>query len=464
MNFFYRKIFKTRIVNLISDRRAAVLPIFGVMVIMVVLIAGIAVDVSRSVNAREKLSYALDAAALAVATDLSTAEMSDAEIMDALTASFKANLSGAEFLDDAIKNLSFEVDSENGMITVASSAMLDNYFIDIGGYMKESLGPSTFSFGTSSQVSYSRYNVELAMVVDVTGSMSSEMDTLRTAADSVVNILIPAGTDAADSKVRISLVPYSQGVNLGGYANTVTNGGSSYKNCVNEREGDKKFTDAIYDYDGSTSEFFHGTPEYYVRDSGGFERWSTGSDKCPGNELLPLTSTRSTLVTAISDLNDGGGTGGQTGIAWGWYTLSPNWASLWPSSSAPEDYGKDDILKYALIMTDGDFNAEYSREDRTTCTYSGCKTDDYWVERFHANSRYSDPPAERAKELCDAMKSKGIKIYAVYFDTGGSSFGDDLMKYCASGSSYYYEATSSESLITAFSNIAKKIQSIYLSK
>ncbi|WP_428672681.1 pilus assembly protein TadG-related protein [Roseibium sp.] len=447
-----------------KDNRGAVLPVFGVMVIMVVLIAGIAVDVSRTVNAREKMSYALDAAALAAASELSTTEMTNDEIKAALAASFKANLSDAEFLDEAMKNISFVVDSDKGIITVSSSATLSNYFIDIGGYMKESLGPETFAFGTSSQVSYSRYDVELAMVVDVTGSMSSEMDSLRTASASVVNILIPEGTKPKDSKVRISLVPYSQGVNLGSYASAVTNGEASYQNCVNEREGTEKYTDAIYNYDGTASEFFHGTPDYFVRDYGYKESWKSGYDKCPGNELLPLTSTRSTLVDAIAGLNDGGGTGGQTGIAWGWYTLSPNWAPLWPTDSEPESYGDGNILKFALIMTDGDFNAEYSREDKKTCTYSGCETEERWVERYHMNSDFTDPPAERARELCDAMKKEGVKIYAVYFETGGSSFGADLMEYCSSGDDYYYKATSSEGLNIAFSNIAKKIQAIYLSK
>ena len=63
-----------------TSREGAIIPIFGIMLILVVVMAGAAVDVSRVVNAREKLSYALDAAALAAATRLSTQALSDAEI------------------------------------------------------------------------------------------------------------------------------------------------------------------------------------------------------------------------------------------------------------------------------------------------------------------------------------------------------------------------------------------------
>ncbi|WP_422373904.1 TadE/TadG family type IV pilus assembly protein [Roseibium sp.] len=450
--------------RLCRDKQGSILPIFGVMVIMMVVIAGAAFDVSRTVNAREKLSYALDAAALALAAELSTTFMSNAEIEEALADSFRANLSNTEFVDAAIENLEFTVDSDSGLVTVSSSATLNNYFLDFGGYMMEHIGPETFTFGTSAQVTYSRFDVEMAMVVDVTGSMSSNMGTLRDAAESVVNILIPSGTDADESKVKISLVPYSQGVNLGSYAATVTNGDATSNNCVNERQGDERLTDAVYNYDGSSSEFFHGRPDYFVWDYGSSESWRSGSDACPDNEIVPLTADRETLVDAIEDLVDGGGTGGQVGIAWGWYTLSPNWTSLWPADSDPEAYTNDDVLKFALIMTDGAFNAEYGMEEYTTCGRRSCTTDDYWVERYQRYPSISDPSPTRAMALCDAMKAEDIEIYAVYFDTGGSGFGDALMEDCATDDDNYYEADSREELIAAFSNIAKKIQSIYLSK
>ena len=315
----------------VSDCKASVLPIFGVMVILLVVIAGAAFDVSRTVNAREKLSYAIDAAALSVAADLSTSVMTDDEITEAIADSFRANLEGAEFLDDAIDNLDFVVDAENGTIVVTSSAMLATYFIDFGGYGMEALGPEVLSFGASAQVTYSRFDVELALVLDVTGSMRNDMDTLREAADGLVDILIPADTAEEDSKVRISLVPYSQGVNLGTYADVVKGddyGYSDGSDCVTERQDyddgsdtyEVKYTDDPYNYYDETD------PPPKATFYGG------GSNNCSSDsEMIPLTSDRDVLVDAIADLDDNGGTAGQTGVVWGWNSLSPNYSDVWPA-------------------------------------------------------------------------------------------------------------------------------------
>lgn len=435
--------------RLLRNENGAVLPIFGLMVVVLVVIAGASIDVSRVVNAREKLSYAIDAAALSVATDLSTSVLNNEQITQKITESFQANLSDAEFLDTAISNLSFVVDSDEGTVTVSSNANLDNYFIDIGGYGISAFGPETFSFGTSAQVSYSRFDVELSLVVDVTGSMSGEIDDLKDAAEAVVNILIPESS--TDPKVKISIVPYSVGVNLGSYAQTATNNFSS--KCATERDGAEKYTDASYSVEP-------------IGDGSGMYR----SQDCSDSEILPLTDNRTTLLNSISALETDGYTAGQTGIAWGWYTLSPNWADLWPADSVPEAYTNDEVLKFALIMTDGAFNTYYELETlkKKKCKkhsyyngpcYSG--TNDYWVE--YPSSGLSGESSQRAIQLCTQMKTAGIELYTVYFGSSGSSDGAQVMQSCADTGNYY-QASSSSDLIQAFSNIAKKIQQIYLSQ
>lgn len=436
-----------------KERDGAILPIFGIMLVIIVVMAGAAVDVSRVVNAREKLSYALDAAALAAATQLSTQALSDAEIKQIITDSFKGNMSNADFLDEAIDNLSFTVDSENGRVTVSSAATMDNMFIDFGGYGKKAFGPETFTFGTNSQVTYSRFDIEMAMVVDVTGSMGWALNDLKDAAESVVNILIPDGS--TESKVKISLVPYSVGVNMDSYASAATDGYSA--RCATERRGDERYTDASY------------TVEPLGNGSGTYR-----AAECSDSVIQPLTDNRSTLMTAIGDLETDGYTAGHTGIGIGWYTLSPNWKDLWPTESEPAEYSNTEVLKFALIMTDGAFNTRYDKVSMTkyecdtysyysqpydgTC-YNG--TNDYWIER--RSSGYSGQSSQRALSLCGAMKNAGITIYTVYFGTATTSSQARVMRECADPDKYYV-ATSADDLIAAFSNIAKKIQQVYLSQ
>lgn len=435
------------------DQRAAVLPIFGMMFIFLVVVAGAAIDITRAVSAREKLSYAIDAAALSVATDLSTTILSDKEIKTRIENSFKANLADANFLDKAIKNLSFVVDSDEGTISVTTSANLDNYFIDIGGYGVEALGPDAFAFGTNAQVSYSRFDVELAMVLDVTGSMGWAINDLKDAAETVVDILIPDST--TDSKIKISIVPYSVGVNLGSYAETATKNLSS--RCATERDGAEKYTDASYSVEA-------------IGDGSGTYR----SQNCSDSEILPLTDNRKKLLDSIDDLETDGYTAGQTGIGWGWYSISPNWTTLWPTDSKPKPYGTgspdDEVKKFALIMTDGDFNTYYNLENlkKKQCKnhsyYDGpCYKgkNDYWVE-YPSSGLYGES-SKRAIELCTQMKALKIELYTVFFGSNNNSNGAKVMQACAD-SGNYYKASSSSDLIQAFSNIAKKIQQIYLSK
>lgn len=179
MRFQLFKSFGQHVRRLKSSREGSVLPIFAICAVFLIVIIGASVDISRTVNAREKLSYALDAAALSVAADLSTSVMSDDEIKAALEDSFRANLADAHFLDEAIDNLDYTVDPENGLVTVTSNATIDNYFLDMGNLIDDDLGPESFVFGTSSQVTYSKFDVELTLVVDVTGSMSGRLKTLK---------------------------------------------------------------------------------------------------------------------------------------------------------------------------------------------------------------------------------------------------------------------------------------------
>lgn len=474
MQYLKRLICRPLLAEFIGDRKASILPIFGLLVILIVVIAGITIDVSRTVNAREKLSFAIDAAALSVAADLSTTVMSDDQIKQALADSFRANLENAEFLDEAIDNLDFVVDPDNGTIKVSSTATLKNYFIDMGGYGQKALGPETFSFGTSSQVTYSRFDVELALVVDVTGSMRNDMDTLRDASEGLVNILIPDGTDEDESKVRISLIPYSQGVNLGSYADKVKGGIYGYSDgskCVTERQ----------DYDDGEDLYkvrYTDKPYYYYVKTNPPPKdtfYGGGSNNCSStSKMMPLTSDRDALLDAIADLDDNGGTAGQTGVVWGWNSISPNYSDVWPIESKPEPYDNEDVLKFAIIMTDGDNNRYYEYVgEREECgwVYSNrfgwqwkCEmvAVNRWQERSESEN-YSNNSSTAQRALCQAMKDEGISIFGVYFGTSNTSAGSKNMQSCASTGNFY-KATNSAELIGAFANIAKKIQQIYVSK
>ncbi|MBO6756836.1 MAG: pilus assembly protein TadG [Roseibium sp.] len=420
------------------DTDGSVLPISAVVLVLSFVIAGAGVDYTIAVNQREKMAHALDAAALTVATQLSTSVMTDAEIRDVIEDSFRGNLKDLALTDEAVTNLNYVIDPNEGTIDISTTVSVNTYFIKLGG-----IGPDTLNVGVGTQVAYSRFDVELALVVDVTGSMSGDMNTLREASEGLVDVLIPDGMSASDSKVRISLVPYSEGVNVATYASAVTNGVSS--RCVTERMGDPKLTDIRYDWD----------PD---RDPDSF--FGGGSSGCSSSsELIPLTSDRNTLIPAIRALSARGGTAGQTGTAWGWYTISPNWTNLWPAASDPEPYTEDDVLKFAILMTDGNNNRHYDYKQR--CQDSNC----WWEWDRDSDGGFNGDSSQRARQICENMKAEDITIYGVYFGPDNNSVGARNMQACATDeSTTYYQATSSAELISAFGNIARKIQAIYLAR
>ncbi|WP_417692240.1 pilus assembly protein TadG-related protein [Roseibium sp.] len=445
-----------RLVNSLNtfakDTKAAILPILALAMIPLVVMVGSGIDYGRAISEREILSNALDVAALNIASQLSSSFMSDAQIEAALKAAFEANISTLTYKEDALEHLSFTVDPDEGVVSVRSQIDVPAYFIHIGG-----IGPESIPLEVQTEVNYSRFDVELALVVDVTGSMGGDMETLRTASAGVVNTLIPEGTSPNDSKVRISLVPYSQGVNLGEYADEVTNGQASWRNCVSERVGDEIFTDAPYDADT-------GTPGSY------FAGVSTG---CSSSSVMePLTSDRAILIPAIEALRASGATAGQTGAAWGWYSLSPNFANLWPNGSIGDSYTNDDVLKFAIIMTDGDNNTMYDYDyTRRVCwwTWSGKKCEDRvvsgWSQQPVDEDDFDNESSVRARGICEGMKDAGITVYGIYFGGDNNSPGARNMKSCATNEdTTYYQATSASQLINAFGNIAKQIQAIYLAK
>ncbi len=416
-----------------QDRRGSILPLFAILAVVLIMVIGASLDYGRAITMRASINRALDTAVLVAAKKLAASITTEAAIIKLIEDNFDANMksNGIEGVNIKVDANSLDLDLKNGRIGVDASASIPTYFLSAGG-----LGPETINVGVSVESSFPTYDVEVALVVDVTGSMRQHVSSLKEAAASLINILIPEGTKESEAKVAISIVPYSQGVNAQSYAREVTDNASS--RCVTEREGAQQYTDAVYDYDKEDSEFFGG-----------------GSTGCSSrSELKPLSKSRDSLLAATEKFTASGGTAGQTGIAWGWYTISPRWTSVFTSGEKAGSYTDDKLLKFAIIMTDGDFNQYYEKS-------KNWRGQEVWSQR--SGYGYNGQPSKRARALCDAMKEKDIEIYSIYFGSNNSSTGAKVMKDCASTSDTYFNASSGSALIAAFQHIANEIQTIFLS-
>lgn len=404
-----------------------------VMPVLLLFVAS-AMDYTNAQRLRSASASSLDAALLAAARSYSAGQIEEADIETFVNDFFTANMVGKNLNAASIGTVTTSFDDDTGQISGSVHATANALFTHI-------LNPDGVEVGVDADVTVSRLNIELALVLDVTGSMrGSKLRALQEAANELVDILIPqAGSAVGLNEVRISLVPYSDLVNVGSYESNIT-GYDSGESCVYERRGGLAFRDtAPIGPARGAPEDDNGVEDYPPSGNGlrsakprSNPRRNFSGYICNNPELLPLTAESQTLSTQINNFTAAGWTAGHIGIQWGWYTLSPQFNTVWQPNAAA--YDDDETLKVMVVMTDGAFNTWY-RPGR--------------VDSFRQGER-----------LCDAIRDDGIQVYTVGFMTGSSE--ENFLRDCASSADHYIDAASRSDLIDAFRDIAQQLQDIRL--
>lgn len=191
--------------------------------------------------------------------------------------------------------------------------------------------------------------------------------------------------------------------------------------------------------------------------------YAGSSNKCISSPIVPLTSNKTTLKGAIASLNTDGSTAGHLGIAWAWHMLSPNLGYLWTGEGQPAAYEEPNLLKAAIIMTDGDFNTVHCNGvvswSSTGGPYSGQNSD-----KIACNAP-NGAPYIQARAYCDAMKAtEEIVIFTVGFGIADGSEAAQLLSYCASGANNAFLANNASGLDSAFQQIASNISALRIAR
>lgn len=190
--------------------------------------------------------------------------------------------------------------------------------------------------------------------------------------------------------------------------------------------------------------------------------YAATGNPCLTNQVVPLTSDKTLLHDTINAFQAAGSTAGQTGTAWAWYMLAPNFASIWPADRRPAAYLQGNVIKVVVLMTDGSFNSVYCNGviSADSTTGSGSASD-----HINCDATNGEPFAQ-TRALCDGMKdpSTGIVVYTVGFDISDQSNEQAVLSYCATDSSKYYLADNSAQLTAAFQSIAQDIAQLRLSE
>lgn len=171
---------------------------------------------------------------------------------------------------------------------------------------------------------------------------------------------------------------------------------------------------------------------------------------CPSAASLLAPMTAAQFTAAANALNPTGNTYLDVGLLWGARFSSPDGLFQDIVNEAPTNGGT--VNRHLVFMTDGDMNTSntaqttYGIEDldrRVTTDGSGVGG--------LGDSNHS----KRYRAICDAIKAKGIRIWAIQFDDSLPSLQADLA-YCASPASAF-QAKSASQLNAAFQEIAKQV-------
>ncbi|MBL0942435.1 MAG: pilus assembly protein, partial [Alphaproteobacteria bacterium] len=215
--------------------------IVALTLIPLVILMGIAIDISRVSYIKTKLQYAADAAAIA------GIEYDSADLQFNAQNLFQANFPPGSYGSTIQMTATREEDqNSNAFVTVKVNGTIPSYFGPL-------IGLNTLAVNVVSQTKKPAEGLEFAMVLDNTGSMSSsnKMTNLKIAATNMIDILYE--NKNSKPNFAISIVPYVATVNIGPiHTNWLSNSAQlsrftasvPWQGCVGVRASDKDLTDA----------------------------------------------------------------------------------------------------------------------------------------------------------------------------------------------------------------------------
>lgn len=353
------------------------LVVFGmVILVLMVMIGGVAVDVMRYEARRTELQNTLDRSTLAAASLAQDLTPTDVVHDYFLKAGIVDTLRSVE----VTQGLNFRnVDAS----AVSDTNPLFLHMMEIDRL--DAAGRSTAEQRIN--------NVEIMLVLDVSGSMgsNSKLVNLKSAAKSFVDTVLK---NDVEHKISIGIVPFNGQVNLGaelaGKFNLVDKHGFADMDCVD-------LPSATYNsLTISRTDPLSQTANADTYSGSGTTAPVEGNKWCPprsGNIVRMPIQDIATLQGYIDGLQAVGATSINAGLKWGVALMDPSMQGIYneymaagtmPGAMAgrPLAYDHEDAMKVVVLMTDG----EHFAEERVNPTFkSGPST----IWQANGDLRYS---------------------------------------------------------------------------
>lgn len=487
--------------------------LMGLLAIPLCLAIGLSIDYTRYLTAKNHLQDVTDAAALAMAASVETDQEKLRTIGEQAIA---ANINNLRIKNVALKNVSFD----NDQVSLDLGGDLPTTFMALGGFRTMPVETSALALRAVTG------SVEVALVLDNTYSMSktddrgvSKLDTLKTAAKSLVEKL----TNDPKAAVKIGVVPYADYVNVGTqyrnepwlsvpadyqvdpaprvcsqqqvtstpclenapkYACVKYTDGVPYNTtCGGEctKKGDPVTTTKEVCTGGGKTTYYKWYGCVGSRMTG-TTRLDDGSPSVtyPGyvettqnclSPLLPLTSDKSALISAINDMAYDGSKYGNSGykpytyipagLIWGQNLLSPT-APF--TEGLAYDSTNEKPRKVVVLMTDGENSMNFRKSDGRhiqvayPTNFDPTSAADVATRETKMKATNND-----TKAICAYMKTNNIEIYTVAFMVD-MPFAKAVLQDCATDADHYFDASDPQALLAAFGGIARSLTRVRLAR
>lgn len=448
------------------ETSGAIALMFGLMVPILVGVAGVSLDYSQAFLVKQRLAQALDAAALAAAASSTDEAAITQKVKDFFEANYPPDRLGVTF-EPVVQVIGDE-------IIVSGTAYYNTTFLSV-------LGIDVINVDAETTVLREVQGIEVVLVMDNTGSMNSNNNiaALRAAASNFVYIMHGIDTDegeAADPSlldsmatrdsefIKIGLVPYSSSVNVGPYGLGEDKDGNYYSTPFVNNPHDIPYTTTYWSEDWLGCVLAHDYPDDTLDHEGPWDMYrycrdvatddpychlnSSGNVKkkpnyhCPKTPLTPLVTSPSELKNNIDNMTASGFTYGNYGMVWGGRVISPEFP-FEEGVSWENQYWR----KAVVMMTDGRNTMNYWYS-----TYG--PTQDHNIKPGDLNNRFID--------VCNDLKSKGVIIYTVTFYSGVNESTKDFYRQCATSEDYYHDAPGQDDLIGAFETISRELSNLHI--
>lgn len=417
----------------VGNSQGNVTQIFTLTLLPLIGILGLSADYARLRHAEGQFQSALDSTALMLTRH---APKSDAAALEKLAIPYFEALVAQYGLEVTQKLAITRTDTH---VSVAS-----------GGEMKTVFGPifgvQAWDYGARAQASYATRQIEVALVLDNTGSMaaSNKIGELKKASHTLLTIL--EGVAMKPGQVKISLVPYTTRVNIGTdarHAPWLTNAptgtglspwygyhvpGSrlSWTGCVADR-------DEPYHRNASPARPAVGTSLYPMI-------------QCDGAlaKAMPLNADFAALHRRVDDMTANGATNITLGAQMGLETLTAN---------APfnETGVAANTERFMILLTDG---------QNTVDRWAG-------IKESYGSAAAEVRMNKDTQAMCDAItertvpeasKTLKVKLYTVLVIDGNET----LLRNCATSPDMFRKVQKASELEAVFKSIANEIGKVSL--